>query len=75
VVSCHYPDSSAEASEASFQQRFSVNIWAANVDDYVIGPCIIQDHLGGQHNKAFLEETLPVLRVLEDVPLHVREGM
>jgi hypothetical protein len=48
---------------SSFQHRFSVNIWAGIVDDYVI-----QDCLGGAQYSDFPEETLPLL--LENVPLH-----
>jgi hypothetical protein len=50
----------------SFQQGFSVKVWT--VDDYVIGPYVIQDRLGGANQGDFLEETLPIL--LKDGPLH-----
>jgi hypothetical protein len=38
----------------------SVNVGAAIVDDYVIGPYAILDRLGGAHYANFLEDTVPV---------------
>jgi hypothetical protein len=57
---------------SSFHQRFRANICARIIDDYIIRPCIIENHLSGVHYTDFVEDTLPVL--LEDVPLHVRES-
>jgi hypothetical protein len=37
-----------------FQQRFRVNVWARIVDDYVIGPCVIQGHFRGIQYANFL---------------------
>jgi hypothetical protein len=57
----------------SLQRKYSVNVWAWIIDDYVIRLHAIQDHVGGVHYTIFLEETLPLL--LEVVPLHVHESM
>jgi hypothetical protein len=59
--------------EHGHQQRFSVNIWAGIVDDYVIGPHILPSPLNGRAYRIFLDEVLPLL--LEDVPLAIRRRM
>lgn len=55
------------------QQRFSVNVWAGIVDNYLIGPHIFPPRLTGAVYLDFLTNTLPEL--LEDVPLNVRNGL
>jgi len=59
--------------ESNFQQRFSVNVWCAVVDDQLIGLFILEGRLTGQVNLRFLQEELP--RLLEDVPLNKRGRM
>ena len=59
--------------ESNFQQRFSVNVWCAVLDDQLIGPFILEGRLKGEAYLRFLEEELPQL--LEDVPLDKRSHM
>jgi len=59
--------------ESNFQQRFSVNVWCAVVDDQLIGPFILEGRLTGEAYIRFLLEELP--RLLEDVPLNKRGRM
>ena len=54
--------------ESNFQQRFSVNVWCAVLDDQLIGPFILEGRLTGEAYLRFLQEELPPL--LEDVPLN-----
>ena len=56
--------------ESNFQQRFSVNVWCAVLDDQLIGPFILEGRLTGEAYLRFLQEELPQL--LEDVPLDKR---
>lgn len=55
------------------QQRWSVNVWAGIVDDYLIGPYLLPERLTGPIYRRFLEEVLPEL--LENVPINVRQQM
>jgi len=59
--------------ESNFQQRFSVNVWCAVLDDQLIGPFILDGRLTGEAYLRFLQEELPQL--LEDVPLDKRSRM
>jgi len=59
--------------ESNFQQRFSVNVWCAVLDDQLIGPFILRGRLTGEAYLRFLQEELP--RHLEDVPLNKRGCM
>jgi len=59
--------------ESNFQQRFSVNVWFAVLDDQLIGPFILEGRLTRQTYLRFLQEELP--RLLEDVPLNKRGRM
>src|SRR5215469_13392489 len=59
--------------ESNFQQRFSVNVWCAVLDDQLIGPFILEGRLTGEAYLRFLQEELPQL--LEDVPLDKRSRM
>jgi hypothetical protein len=52
---------------AEIQHRFSVNVWAVNVDDNLIGPNMIEDSIGGAQYLNFLQETLRIL--MDDFPL------
>ena len=54
--------------ESNFQLHFTVNVWCAVLDDQLIGPFILEDHLTGEAYLRFLQEELPPL--LEDVPLN-----
>ena len=56
--------------ESNFQQRFSVNVWCAVLDDQLIGPFILEGRITGEAYLRFLQEKLPQL--LEDVPLDKR---
>ena len=56
--------------ESNFQQRFSVNVWYAVLDDQLIGPFILKGRLTGEAYLRFLQEKLPQL--LEGVPLDKR---
>ena len=53
--------------ESNCQQRFSVNVWCAVLDDQLIGPFILDGRLTGEAYLRFLQEELPQL--LEDVSL------
>jgi len=59
--------------ESNFQQRFSVNVWCAVLDDQLIGPFILEGRLTGEMYLRLLQEELP--RLLEDVPLNKRGRM
>lgn len=50
----------------SFQQRYSVNIQARLTDDYLTGPYMIANCIGGIQYADFLERTDPLLS--EDGP-------
>ncbi|XP_066590841.1 histone-lysine N-methyltransferase SETMAR-like [Prorops nasuta] len=55
------------------QNRFSINVWAGIIDDYIVGPYLLPSRLTGNMYVEFLEETLPQL--LEDIPLSIRRIM
>lgn len=59
--------------ERSHQVRFSVNVWAGIIDNYLIGPYLLPERLTGRIYWTFLDEVLPEL--LETVPLANRRGM
>jgi len=42
--------------ESNFQQRFSVTVWCAVLDDQLIGPFILEGHLTGEAYLRFLQE-------------------
>ena len=50
--------------ESNFQQRFSVNVWCAVLDDQLIGPFILEGRLTREAYLRFLQEELS--RLLED---------
>ena len=58
------------AVEVCHQKRFSVNVWAGIVGDYLVGPYVIPQRINGQTYNNFVENVLSEL--LEGVPLHVR---
>lgn len=55
------------------QQRFSVNVWAGILHDYIIGPYLLPDRLNGATYLVFLQQVLPEL--LAVVPRHLRATM
>nr|CAH7742449.1 unnamed protein product [Callosobruchus chinensis] len=55
------------------QQRWSVNVWAGIVSDYLIGPYLLPERLTGPIYRRFLEEILPEL--LGNVPINARQQM
>lgn len=55
------------------QWKFSVNIWAGIIDNFVVGPYLLPARLDGHVYRIFLEHTLPEL--LEDVPLNIRRNI
>ena len=55
--------------EMSHQQRFSINVWAGNIGDHLLGPVLLPQCLSGETYLAFLQNTLPPL--LENVPLAI----
>lgn len=56
-----------------YQHRFSVNVWAGIIDDFLVGPYLMPNRLTGQNYEIFLREVLPLQ--LEDVPLIIRNRM
>jgi len=56
--------------ENNFQQRFSVNVWCAVLDDQLIGPFILDGRLTGEAYFRFLQKEFP--RLKEDFPLNKR---
>ncbi|EZA47877.1 hypothetical protein X777_15252, partial [Ooceraea biroi] len=61
------------AESTNFQHRFSVNVWAAIVNEILVGPYILSDRLTGECYLQFLQDNLPGL--LKDVPLHIWQNM
>jgi len=59
--------------ESNFQQRFSVNVWCAVLDEQLKGPLILEGGLTGETYLRLLQEELP--QVLEDVHLNKRSRM
>ena len=59
--------------ESNFQQRFSVNVCCAVLDDQLIGPFILEGRHTGEAYLRFLQEELP--RLMKDVPLNKRGYM
>ena len=57
----------------SYQHKFSVNIWAGIVGDFILGPVLLPQRLNGDIYLAFHENVLPLY--LEDVPLAIRNDM
>ena len=66
-------ENSHATTESNFQQRFSVNVWCAVLDNQLIGPLILEGRLTGEAYLRFLQEELP--RLMEDVPLNKRGCM
>jgi hypothetical protein len=49
------------------------NSWSRMIDDYLIEPYMVANHIGGIQYADFRERALPNL--LEDIPLRVHKGM
>lgn len=58
---------------SSFQVQFSINVWAAIIDDILIGPVILPRRLNSERFLEILRDELPLL--LMDVPLDIRRRM
>lgn len=59
--------------ETGHQRKFSINVWAGIIDQYLIGPYVLPNRLNGPGYLHFLEDILPVL--LEEIPLQLRQRM
>lgn len=59
--------------ERGYQHRFSVNIWAGIIANYIIGPYLLPPRLDGHVYEQCLIHVLPTF--LEDVPLDIRRQM
>ena len=59
--------------EKNFQHRFSINVWCGIIDDMLMDPIILDDHMTGQNYLDFLQNELP--KQLEDVPVATRIAM
>ena len=59
--------------ETKHHPRFSLNVWAAIIGDYLIGPHFFNGTLNGYSHLDFLRNHLPLY--LEDVPLNIRVNM
>lgn len=59
--------------ESRHQHKFSINVWAGIIGDFLIGPFLLPNRLTGPLYRDFLENSLPEL--LEDVPLEIRRHM
>lgn len=58
---------------SSFQHEFSVNVWAAMIDDQLIGPIELPRNLNGQRFLEFL--TNEFWEALSELPLTYRRHM
>jgi hypothetical protein len=56
-----------------FQHHFSINMWCGMIDDMLIGPVILDDHMTGHNYLDFLQNGLP--EQVEDVPLAAQIAM
>jgi len=54
-------------------RHFSINVWCGMIDDMLIGPIILDNHITGQNYLDFLQNELP--KQLEDIPLATRIAM
>lgn len=61
------------ARPSSFQEQFSVNVWAALIGNLLIGPIFLPRILNGARFLELLQNELPEL--LDDVPLNIRLNM
>lgn len=59
--------------EAGHQVKFSVNVWAGVIGNFLVGPYILPNRLNSPTYLVFLRDILPEL--LEDVPIQIRETM
>jgi hypothetical protein len=53
--------------ETHFQRSFSINVWYGIINDTLIGPVILDDHMTGHNYRDYLQNGLP--EQLEDVPV------
>lgn len=59
--------------EGRFQERFSVNVWAGMVGNYLVGPYVLPPRLTGDAYLNFLRTDFE--NFLDDVPLATRRNM
>jgi Transposase. len=59
--------------DSHHQHRFSVNVWAGIIGDYLLGPFFLPQRLDAVEYLNFLENHLPEL--MENVPLNLRQYM
>lgn len=57
----------------SFQNKFSVNVWAGIIGNVLIGPYYLPNNLNGDNYHEFLINTFP--EILDEIPLNVRNQM
>ncbi|KAJ8941821.1 hypothetical protein NQ318_006798 [Aromia moschata] len=57
----------------SFQREFSINVWIRFINNSLIGPIRLPNHLDGNSYLDFLQNTLPDL--FDDLPLNLRNQM
>ena len=57
----------------SHQHRFFVNVWAGDLDDFLLGPYILPEWLNANTYLIFLQTFLPEL--LRPIPLNIRRSM
>lgn len=62
-------------SATNFQQRFSLNVWAGIVADKIIGPYFIDGTLTGVKYRDFLENVLPELSRVAELPNDMLENV
>jgi hypothetical protein len=48
-------DNPHDTVETNFQCRFSMNVWCGMIDDMLIGPVILDDHITGYSYQHFLQ--------------------
>lgn len=53
----------------SFQDKFSINVWAGIIGRTLIGPHVLPDNLNGENYLHFLQNDLPELLYEAEVPI------
>lgn len=59
--------------ERHHQDKFSINVWAGVIDNYLIGPFVLPNRLNGAAYRLFLENNLHEL--LDNIPIQIRHNM
>lgn len=69
-----YADENPHAIKVTHHQHeFRINVWAGIIDNRIIGPVVLPNHLNGANYLEHLQVTLPEL--LDDLPLDLRQNM